>query len=177
KVAGIWDRQTNILEAEAVVAQLKLLMLLTPPPQIGVITVNYYQMELIQDLIGEDPSLSEVENIRVRNIENVQGDEFDIVIFSTGYAKNRKGKFTANFGLLARNGGVNRLNVAITRAREKIILITSMSSGDFTLDQMKNEGVQLLKNYLSYVEKVTAGAKISIEQEKPQGRSEEHTSE
>jgi superfamily I DNA and/or RNA helicase len=169
KVAGIWDRQTNSLEAEAVIKQLKLLLLLNPQPQIGVITFNYYQMELIQGLIGEDPGFLEVENIRVRNIENVQGDEFDIVIFSTGYAKNKKGKFTANFGLLARNGGENRLNVAITRAREKIILITSMSSGDFTEDQMKNEGVRLLRNYLSYVETVTAGAKMSIEQEKPRG--------
>src|SRR5690606_31314605 len=104
KVAGIWDRQTNSQEAEAVISQLKLLMLLSPQPQVGVITFNYYQMELIQDLIGENPSLLEMDNIRVRNIENVQGDEFDIVIFSTGYAKNRKGKFTANFGLLARNG-------------------------------------------------------------------------
>src|SRR5690606_19614889 len=130
RVAGIWDQQTNRIEAEAVIAQLKLHHLLNPQPQIGVITFNYYQMELIQDLLGEEAVLSMSDNIKVKNIENVQGDEFDIVIFSIGYAENKNGKFTTNFGLLARNGGENRLNVAITRAREKIILITSLSASD-----------------------------------------------
>src|SRR5690606_29429800 len=77
--------------------------------------------------------------------------------------------FTANFGLLARSGGENRLNVAITRARERIILITSLSSSDFTEGLIQNSGVRLLKDYLHYVEKVAAGELVAIEPERPSG--------
>ena len=169
KVEGVWDKQTNQVEADAVIGQLKRLYSLATPPLIGVVTFNYYQMELILNLIAEDEILSQAENIHVKNIENVQGDEFDVVIFSTGYARNKQGKFTSNFGLLARNGGENRLNVAVTRARERVILITSLSSADFSEGLLRNSGVRLLKDYLHYVEKVAAGESIVIEPEKPSG--------
>jgi len=169
RVEGVWDRQTNRTEAEEVIKQLKHLNSLSTPPQIGVVTFNYYQMELILDLIADETALSAADNIQVKNIENVQGDEFDVVIFSTGYARNKQGKFTANFGLLARGGGENRLNVAITRAREKIILITSLSSEDFSEGLLKNSGVKLLRDYIVYVEKVAGGEAIAIEPEKPSG--------
>lgn len=169
KVEGVWDKQSNQIEADAVIAQLKRLNSLSSPPQIGVVTFNYYQMELILDLLANEKPLSDAQNIQVKNIENVQGDEFDVVVFSTGYARNKQGKFTANFGLLARSGGKNRLNVAITRAREKIILITSLSSADFTESLLQNPGIQLLKNYLDYVEMVAAGGAVAIEPERPSG--------
>lgn len=169
KVDGIWDKQSNRIEAEEVIKQLKLIAINSPQSQIGVITFNYYQMELIQELMGNDDDLVGAEYIQVKNIENVQGDEYDIVVFSVGYSRNRQDKFTANFGLLARNGGENRLNVAISRAREKIVLITSMSSTDFNEGQLKNEGVKLLRDYLRFVEEVSKGAEVSIEPEKPTG--------
>jgi superfamily I DNA and/or RNA helicase len=169
KVEGQWDKQTNFIEAEAAINQLKSILFLSPHAEIGVITFNYYQMELIQDLIMMEPDLAMVGNIQVKNIESVQGDEYDIVLFSVGYARNLQDKFTANFGLLARIGGENRLNVAISRAREKIILITSLSYLDFNENQVKNAGVKLLRDYLKYVEEVSKGAKVSIEPIKPSG--------
>jgi hypothetical protein len=170
KVDGVWEKQTNKEEADQVVRQLQLLNASRSPlPDIGVVTFNYYQMELILDLIAEDETLSKATNVQVKNIENVQGDEFDIVLFSIGYARNRQGKFTANFGLLARSGGENRLNVAITRAREKIILVTSLSLRDFSEGLLQNGGIRLLRDYLRYVEDTCAGKEVTITAEKPTG--------
>ena len=170
KVEGVWEKQTNREEAEQVIRQLQLLNAATSPlSDIGVVTFNYHQMELILDLMAEDETLSQAGNIQVKNIENVQGDEFDIVLFSIGYARNRQGKFTANFGLLARSGGENRLNVAITRARKKIILISSLSYSDFSDGLLQNAGIRLLKDYLRYVEDICAGKEVRITAEKPAG--------
>ena len=62
----------------------------------------------------------------VKNVENVQGDERDIIVFSSTFGKNAQGTFRRNFGVLGQSGGERRLNVAVTRAREKVFLITSM---------------------------------------------------
>lgn len=170
KVAGIWEKQRNREEAVEVIKQLKVLYASTDlPGEIGVVTFNYFQMELILDLIAEDEQLSKAEQIHVKNIENVQGDEFDIVLFSTGYARNSQGKFRANFGLLARSGGENRLNVAITRAKKKIIVISSLSSRDFSEGMLQNAGVRLLRDYLDYVEGISVGKEVTIMPEKPRG--------
>ncbi|HLU88492.1 MAG TPA: AAA domain-containing protein, partial [Cyclobacteriaceae bacterium] len=169
KVDGVWDKQSNVVEAEAVVDRLKDFSQNRPAARIGVITFNYYQMELILELLSQVPELAGSETIEVKNIENVQGDEYDIVLFSVGYARNKQGKFTANFGLLSRAGGENRLNVAVTRAREKIVLVSSITYLDFPDGQLKNEGVRLLRDYLRYVEEVHKGWEIKIETEKPSG--------
>jgi hypothetical protein len=124
---------------------------------IGVITFNYYQMILITSMLETEEGLSQDENIKVKNIENVQGDEFDHVVFSVGYSRNPEGKFTANFGLLSRKGGENRLNVAITRARKQNILISSLKVSDFKERHMKNPGIRLLKAYLIFVDEVQQG--------------------
>jgi hypothetical protein len=157
KVEGVWKNQTNIQEAEEVMAQLQSARAINPSDSIGVITFNYHQMMLISSLIEEDELLCQDEKIRVKNIENVQGDEFDQVIFSLGYARNPEGKFTANFGLLSRKGGENRLNVAITRARKRNVLISSLKMSDFRERHMKNAGIRLLKEYLAYVDEVQQG--------------------
>src|SRR5690606_4284676 len=149
--------------------KLKLMVNINPSSKIGVITFNYYQMLLILDRVSITPELAGNEIIHVKNIENVQGDEFDTVLFSVGYARNKQGKFTANFGLLSRSGGENRLNVAIKRAREKIVLISSISHLDFPDGQLHNEGVRLLRDYLRYVEEVAQGEKVTIQAEKPKG--------
>ncbi|MCC5939105.1 MAG: DUF4011 domain-containing protein [Lunatimonas sp.] len=147
---GVWQNQTNRMEAEEVVVQVRHLIDEQSGSRIGVITFNYFQMVLILELLEEEGLLGEM--VTVRNIENVQGDEFDYVVFSVGYAVNPQGKFTANFGLLARKGGENRLNVAITRARKQIILITSIDSSDFKESQVANRGIGLLRDYIRYVE-------------------------
>jgi len=161
KVDGVWDKQRNVVEAEAVLEELKSIISREEGCSIGVITFNYFQMELIKDLIEADRKLSRAK-IKVKNIENVQGDEFDEVVFSIGYAKNKAGKFTANFGLLSKAGGGNRLNVAVTRARRSIVVVSSISGSDFKPKQTLNPGVNLLKEYLEYVERIAAGEKVSI---------------
>lgn len=157
EVDGVWESQTNQAEAEEVLNQIQILRAKFPLESIGVITFNYYQMLLIIGLIEGDENLSDASRIRVKNIENVQGDEFDRVVFSTGYAKNPEGKFTANFGLLSRKGGENRLNVAITRARKENILITSLRVGYFNERHLQNPGIRLLREYIRYAGVIQEG--------------------
>ncbi|GAB3649207.1 DUF4011 domain-containing protein [Echinicola sediminis] len=163
KVEGVWDKQTNLAEAKAVVNELREVLDSDEAFSIGVITFNFFQMELIKDLIDKDKRLARA-NVKVKNIENVQGDEFDQVVFSIGYAKNKSGKFTANFGLLSKEGGGNRLNVAVTRARRRITVVSSISGTDFKARQLMNPGVKLLKEYLEYVERVAAGEHVGIKE-------------
>ena len=92
-------------------------------------TFNHKQAELIENRYAETFELR-IKNanaqISVKNIENIQGDEFDIVIFSVGYAPDVNGRLLMNFGTLNQTGGENRLNVAVTRAREKIYVVSSI---------------------------------------------------
>lgn len=160
KCEGIWEKQVNRTEAEEVVEQVKKLLESHPRDSIGVITFNYFQMMLVMELLEGEKITRESGKIKVRNIENVQGDEFDRVVFSVGYAPNIQGKFSANFGLLVKRGGENRLNVAITRARKEIILISSIESTDFKEQALENKGVRLLRDYIHFVQKMSRGAEI-----------------
>ena len=148
KVDGVWDRNQNMIEAQKV---LELAKDMDARKSIGVVTFNAQQADLIQDLTQE------IENISVKNIENIQGDEFDVVFFSMAYAPDKNGKFRMNFGSLNQKGGENRLNVAITRAREKIIIVCSLLPQDLKVDKSINEGPKLLKDYLSYAQNVSNG--------------------
>jgi hypothetical protein len=85
----------------------------------------------------------------VKNLENVQGDERDILIFSVGYGRDENGKFTMNFGPLNRAGGKRRLNVAITRARRRVEVVSSVRAENFAGD-LSNEGVRHLQRYLDF---------------------------
>src|SRR6185437_1035268 len=105
----------------------------------------------IEDYIEEK---NQYKNLFVKNLEDVQGDERDIIIFSIGYARNEEGKFYLRFGPLAQEGGEKRLNVAISRAREKIIIVTSLLPSDLSRitdeDENRNLGPKLFKKYLEY---------------------------
>lgn len=160
-VDGIWEKQINVVEAEAVLEEIKLIQEIDPQLTIGVITFNFFQMEYIRELVSKESVIYQ-ENLSIKNIENVQGDEFDWVIFCIGYAKNKKGKLIANFGMLSKKGGINRLNVAISRAKKKITVISSIEPADFSTDQLKNEGIKMLRDYLSYVIKISAGKGFEI---------------
>jgi hypothetical protein len=116
-----------------------------------VVTFNAQQADLIQDLTQD------YSNVSVKNIENIQGDEFDIVIFSMAYAPDIKGNIRMNFGSLNQKGGENRLNVAITRAREKVLIVCSLLPEDLKVETSINDGPKLLKEYLSYSQQVSKG--------------------
>jgi hypothetical protein len=161
-VDGIWDQQTNYQEAIQAVETVREIIQKHPEYKVGVITFNFFQMELISQLLQENELLLSGK-VAVKNIENVQGDEFDWVVFSVGYAKNKKGKLIANFGLLSKKGGSNRLNVAITRARKKITMITSLRTADFNKEQISNPGIHLLYQYLEFVATMASGKPLTVE--------------
>lgn len=149
KTEGIWENQMNKMEADAVVERVKTIRESYPEDSIGIVTGNYFQMELIREKLWK-AGIQDGE-IKVRNIENVQGDEFDQVILSLGYAPNREGKLITNFGLLGKSGAENRLNVAITRARKMMHVISSIEPEDFRPGQLQNPGLILLREFLGFV--------------------------
>ncbi|MEH0158349.1 AAA domain-containing protein [Limibacter armeniacum] len=152
---GTWQNSTNLPEAEEVV-RITIKLLQEGLRNIGIITFNYKQQELIQELL-EAQQVRIPDNLFVKNIENVQGDERDIIIFSITYAPDTAGRLRANFGSLNAIGGENRLNVAITRARKKVYVVSSLMPQQLKVDEAKNDGPRLLKRYLEYAFDVSAG--------------------
>ena len=175
KVIGKWIDRTNPVEAQKVVEILKDVFATRKQGEsIGIITFNSDQQSCISDAIDKEcqrnadfRSLIQSERHRlengedislfIKNLENVQGDERDIIIFSIGYAKNQEGKLYTNFGSLSADGGENRLNVAITRAKSKIIVVTSIEPEELKVESSKNLGPKLLRSYLAYVRSVATG--------------------
>jgi len=160
KVDGQWKDNTNEAEAQEVVSLIVSLTKKSPEKEIGVVCFNAPQQMLILDLLEEefaDGNIKIPESLIVKNIENVQGDEKDIIIFSVGYAPDATGKFNFQFGSLSQAGGENRLNVAVTRAREKVIVVTSIYPDQLLVDDAKNDGPKLLKKYLQYTSDVAEG--------------------
>ncbi|MFT5955141.1 MAG: hypothetical protein ACI8QD_001992, partial [Cyclobacteriaceae bacterium] len=157
QVKGQWINYTNQKEAEAVVNHLLAVRKKEPQWSIGVVTFNATQQNLILDMLDDHLDLHEntASRVFVKNIENVQGDECDLLIFSTAYAKDETGKLQLRFGSLNQKGGGNRLNVAVTRAKKHIHIITSISAKDIKSENAKNDGPKLLKAYLQYAEDVS----------------------
>jgi very-short-patch-repair endonuclease len=172
---GTWDNNTNLVEAKKVVEEIKNILAENKDsktlPSIGVITFNEPQQMAILDAIekrreedaefdelmkiAQDPTRNLDDQLFVKNIENVQGDERDIIIFSVAYAKDPHGVFRLQFGTLSQEGGENRLNVAVTRARQEIVVVTSIDPTDITPDQKKNSGRQRFRDYLFYAQAVS----------------------
>lgn len=152
-VDGQWHQNTNEVEANKVVELCLDYFANHPEKSVGVVTFNYKQQHLILDIITAH--LLEKEetlpsNFFVKNIENVQGDERDIIIFSLAYAPTKAGKLQMNFGSLNQKGGANRLNVAVTRAKEKNIVVASILPQQMNVEDAKNQGPKLLKAFLQY---------------------------
>ena len=158
KVSGIWENNTNAVEAEKIAELVLEITQQNPEKEIGIITFNAPQQSLVLDKLEEKFALQSQlvpETLFVKNIENVQGDEKDIIIFSIAYAPDVKGKMNMQFGSLNMVGGENRLNVAITRAREKIYIVTSIRPEELSVEDTKNQGPKILKQYLQYTSEVS----------------------
>ncbi|HEV7349016.1 AAA domain-containing protein [Telluribacter sp.] len=153
KVEGTWEKNTNVAEAERVLQLVKTL--LPSGLSIGVVTFNFHQQQLIQELFELEKVAAP--GLFVKNIENVQGDERDVIIFSVGYAPDLRGRLVMQFGTLNTQGGENRLNVAVTRARERVYIVTSLWPSQLQVDQTANAGPKLLKAYLQYALDVSEG--------------------
>lgn len=162
---GIYDRgkkRDNRIEAEKVIDLIVSHLMNSPGKSLGVVSFSISQSNTIEDLVEkmrkEHPEFEKffaedrLEGFFVKNLENVQGDERDVMIFSVGYGRDAQGRLTMNFGPLNREGGQRRLNVAITRAREKVFLVSSIKAQDFDLTQLSVPGVLQLHKYLQYAE-------------------------
>jgi very-short-patch-repair endonuclease len=177
---GVYDRgasATNRGEAEALIDYL-VGHLLDPARRdvsVGIVTFSVNQQRLIQNLLEtkreEHPEIEDYFNadrkeyVFVKNLENVQGDERDVMLFSVGYGKDAQGKLLMNFGPLNKSGGERRLNVAITRARSKLIVFSSLRAADIDLSRTKAEGVKDLKAFLDYADRgpIALDAELSVD--------------
>ncbi|WP_138758541.1 DUF3320 domain-containing protein [Modestobacter altitudinis] len=150
--------RTNPVEAEAIVAEIRRRFDGSPDavPSLGVVTFNAQQRALIEGLLRDagDERLVEAldrtdgEGLFVKNLENVQGDERDVVLFSTAFSANERGQLPLNFGPLNKSGGERRLNVAITRARRQVVVFSSFAPGDLRAEQTSSVGIKHLRAYL-----------------------------
>ena len=170
-VGGIYDRagtSTNRAEADAIVAEI--VRRLTDPDacsanrSIGVVTFSVAQQTLVQDLFDEaldrDARVREglAESVKlgdpvfIKNLENVQGDERATMLFSICYGRDASGAMHHNFGPLNLSGGERRLNVAVTRAREKVVIFSSIRASDLDPKKCLSKGAQDLRDYLAFAE-------------------------
>lgn len=128
---------------------------------IGVVTFNINQESLIKDLLQEefqknsafDAWANDVdEELIVKNLENIQGDERDVILFSIAFGPDSEGKLSMNFGPINKEGGWKRLNVAVSRARYEMIVFSTMQAKDIDLSRTKSVGVKALKNFLEFAD-------------------------
>lgn len=163
-VDGIFDRKskTNRVEAERIVDLVFENIEKYPERSLGVVAFSMAQQSLIDKLISkrrqQDRSkepffkTDKAEPFFVKNLETVQGDERDTIIFSIAYAKDSQGRLLLNFGPINREGGERRLNVAVTRAKFNVQLVSSMHYTDIDLSRTNSVGARLLREYLDYAE-------------------------
>ncbi|MET0601196.1 MAG: DUF3320 domain-containing protein [Baekduia sp.] len=162
---GVYDRgrtASNRREAKVVAQRVMDHLLDGSGRSLGVIAFNTAQANAIADELDllkvRHPELEQhfrgdrLDDVFVKHLEAVQGDERDVILFSVGYGKDGDGKFTTNFGPLNKDGGQRRLNVAVTRARERVELIASVRSHDFQLSEGASAGARMLRDYIAYAE-------------------------
>ncbi|QQD13787.1 DUF4011 domain-containing protein [Sphingobacterium sp. UDSM-2020] len=166
-VSGHYDKgktRQNKFEAQAIVEDVarRFQNAKTRKQSVGIVTFSQVQQNLIEDKLNELYRLdSELEAwatesdepIFIKNLENVQGDERDVILFSIGYGPDENGQVSMNFGPLNREGGWRRLNVAVTRAREEMKVFATLRSDQINLNRTASEGVAGLKNFLTFAEK------------------------
>lgn len=163
---GVYDRggrRDNVREAERVVSLVEDHFRRFPEQSLGIVTFNMAQAETIENHLEQfrlrNPELERYfaldrpETFFVKSLESVQGDERDVLIFSVGYGKDKFGRLTMNFGPLNSAGGERRLNVAVTRARKKVVVVSSIRASDFDLREVNREGVRALQKYLDFAER------------------------
>jgi hypothetical protein len=180
RVDSVYREQTNPGEAQRVVDVLDGLWRAPYPerPSVGVVTFNRKQADLIEDCLEQRAEADadfreryrqererldgeEDMGVFVKNVENVQGDERDVIVFSSTFGRNAQGTFRRTFGVLGQKGGERRLNVAVTRARRKIVMVTSMPAGEIsdllTTRRPPATPRDFLQGYMEYARALSAG--------------------
>ncbi len=160
--------RTNRGEAIALVDDLITRLRKTDGPRrsYGVVTFSQAQQKLVEDLLdqkrrehpeievhfGDEPPV-EGEPVFVKNLESVQGDERDVILFSICYGPDETGKVSMNFGPLNRDGGERRLNVAVTRAKHEVLVYSGLRADQIDLTRSRAKGVRDLKYFLDYADR------------------------
>lgn len=170
-VGGTYEASINQEEAEAVIRDAIGLMIAHPECSIGIATMNIKQTELIKAefdrLAGEQEAVRNyiaayeggIDRFFVKNLENVQGDERDIILISTVYGPDKNGRVMQRFGPIASDVGHRRLNVLVTRARLSTRVYTSLHSGDIKIVDGSKPGTVATQAYLTYAE---GGARFDL---------------
>ena len=135
----------------------------------GIVTFSNVQKEYIERRLSaaiaekrlEREAYEREEPLFVKNLENVQGDERDVILFSVCYGPDRLGRVSLNFGPLNQAGGWRRLNIAVSRAREEMVVFSSMTGAMIDLSKTKSKGVAGLKAFLDFAEKGRTNLAIS----------------
>ena len=166
EVEGTYDRgftKRNRKEAEALVKEV--IRRLSDPvlchSSMGVVTFSSAQQDDIERLLTKAIASKKLESVAydreeplfVKNLENVQGDERDVILFSVCYGPDQTGRVSLNFGPLNQAGGWRRLNVAVSRAREEMIVFSTMTANMINLQKTSAKGVAGLKAFLEFAER------------------------
>ena len=166
-IKGVYDKgksRSNRIEAQAIVSEIVRRLQSPDNRSIGVVAFSSVQQNLIEDLLqdvlSKNSALDEKANkceepIFIKNLENVQGDERDVILFSVGYGPDKNGYVSMNFGPLNNVGGERRLNVAVSRARYEMVVFSALHSDDIDLKRSDAKGVAGLKYFLEFAEKGT----------------------
>jgi very-short-patch-repair endonuclease len=182
---GGTGKGVNVLEARRVADLVIEHIRASGRKSLGVITFSQAQMVAVQmELDRRKRAQPELEALLsedgdqgffIKNLENVQGDERDVILFSVGYGPNAMGKLSLNFGPLNKAGGERRLNVAITRARDLVKIVASFRPQDLDTRGSKSQGLHLLRKYLEFAEQgpVTLMREITSEGGEPDSPFEE----
>ena len=174
---GQYEKRRNTAEAEYIAELVRQLLIKDSGHSIGIVAFSEAQQSEInralRRLAGEDPSFeerleSELEReddgqfngLLVKNLENIQGDERDIIVMSVCYGPDPEGRIRMNFGPINLLGGEKRLNVAFSRAKHHMVLVASMRSTAITNDY--NDGANCLKNYMKYAEASSIGQEAVV---------------
>jgi predicted DNA-binding WGR domain protein len=169
---GVYHDRRNAVEADYIAHLLRELLFRETGLSIGIIAFSEAQQGEIENALTrlghEDESFrarleaefereenGQFTGLLVKNLENIQGDERDVVILSVCYGRGRNGKMLMSFGPINQSGGEKRLNVAFSRAKQHMALVTSIHHHQITNDY--NDGARCLKNYLRYAEGTSVG--------------------
>ena len=180
-IEGVYDKgrtRSNKDEARAVVEEVvrRLSDAEMSKKSIGIVAFSQVQQNLIEDLLLEElekhPQLEKMayernEPIFVKNLENVQGDERDVILFSVGYGPDENGRVSMNFGPLNNKGGERRLNVAVSRARYEMLVFSTLKPEQIDLRRTQALGVEGLKRFLEFAEKGIIPATMANSQATP----------
>ncbi len=163
-VEGVYDRggkKINKAEADELIKEVTTRLKKGSKQSIGIVTFNTSQQNYIYDRLMAEIKANNLESaafdvdepIFVKNLESVQGDERDVILFSVSYGPDSEGKLSLNFGPLNQSNGFRRLNVAVTRARTEMRIFSSITGNMIDLNRTDSRGVRGLKAFLEYAER------------------------